>query len=158
MHTGQDLERIERIRRVRAALVDYRAVQDTITVKEDCPAGSQVSRIPAHLTDSHMSRHSFSSRLPIQAKNFHRNLMSGPSIPCSTLSSSGAIPATGHGHGRPLALRNPAQAAQLGRQAAAHCDQRFYPDVVAGQMVEFYRRVVSKQASLLLNERNGIRL
>jgi len=41
-------------------------------------------------------------------------------------------------------LKNPALAAQLGRQAAAQCERRFCPDVVASRMVEFYRRVVGK--------------
>ncbi len=39
-------------------------------------------------------------------------------------------------------LKNPALAAQLGRQAAVECERRFCPDVVASRMVEFYRRVV----------------
>jgi glycosyltransferase involved in cell wall biosynthesis len=42
-------------------------------------------------------------------------------------------------------LKNPAQAAQLGHQAAADCQRRFYPNVVASQMVEFYRRIISRQ-------------
>jgi glycosyltransferase involved in cell wall biosynthesis len=54
-------------------------------------------------------------------------------------------------------LNNPAQAAQLGRQAAADCELRFYPEVVARQMVDFYRRVLSKQASLPRNQGDGIR-
>ena len=43
-------------------------------------------------------------------------------------------------------LKNPGQAAELGRQAAADCERRYYPEVVAGQIVEFYRRVISRHA------------
>jgi glycosyltransferase involved in cell wall biosynthesis len=42
-------------------------------------------------------------------------------------------------------LKNPALAAQLGQQAAADCQRRFYPDVVAGRLVDFYRRTISGQ-------------
>ena len=45
-------------------------------------------------------------------------------------------------------LNNPAQAAKLGRQAAADCERRYYPDAVAGRMVEYYRRVVSRSVPL----------
>ena len=54
-------------------------------------------------------------------------------------------------------LKNPAQAAELGRQAAADCERRYYPDVVAGRLVEFYRRVISRQALLLRDQRGGDR-
>jgi len=54
-------------------------------------------------------------------------------------------------------LKNPAQAAELGRQAAADCERRYYPDVVAGRMVEFYRRIISRQALLLRDQCGGDR-
>jgi glycosyltransferase involved in cell wall biosynthesis len=41
-------------------------------------------------------------------------------------------------------LRDPARAAQLGRQAAITCEQRFYPEVVAARMIDFYRRVLAR--------------
>jgi glycosyltransferase involved in cell wall biosynthesis len=41
-------------------------------------------------------------------------------------------------------LKNPAQAAELGRQAAADCQGQFYPDVVAQRLIHFYRRVVAR--------------
>ena len=34
-------------------------------------------------------------------------------------------------------LNNPARAAELGRQAAATCEERFHPDVIAERMVQF---------------------
>ena len=40
-------------------------------------------------------------------------------------------------------LKNQAQAAQLGCQAAADCQRQFYPDVVAPCLIDFYRRVVA---------------
>jgi glycosyltransferase involved in cell wall biosynthesis len=52
-------------------------------------------------------------------------------------------------------LKNPAQAAELGRQAAADCERRYYPDVVAGRTVEFYRRIVSRQALPHQYQRGG---
>jgi hypothetical protein len=39
-------------------------------------------------------------------------------------------------------LTDPARAAELGRQAAARCEQHFYPAAVAAQTIAFYRRVV----------------
>jgi glycosyltransferase involved in cell wall biosynthesis len=41
-------------------------------------------------------------------------------------------------------LKNPLHAAELGRQAASDCERKFYPDVIAGRLLEFYRRVVSR--------------
>jgi glycosyltransferase involved in cell wall biosynthesis len=41
-------------------------------------------------------------------------------------------------------LKNPVQAAQLGEQAATHCQRYFYPDVVAQRLIDFYRRVVAR--------------
>ena len=41
-------------------------------------------------------------------------------------------------------LKNPVRAAEFGRQAAIECEQRFYPDVVASRIVEFYQRVVGR--------------
>jgi len=41
-------------------------------------------------------------------------------------------------------LKNPAQSAQFGHQAAADCERLYYPDVVAGRIIEFYRRVLAK--------------
>ena len=39
-------------------------------------------------------------------------------------------------------LTDPARAAELGRQAAARCEQHFYPAAVAAQTIAFYRQVV----------------
>jgi glycosyltransferase involved in cell wall biosynthesis len=39
-------------------------------------------------------------------------------------------------------LTDPARAAELGRQAAARCEQHFYPGAVAAQTIANYRRVV----------------
>jgi len=50
-------------------------------------------------------------------------------------------------------LKNPGYAAELGRQAAADCERRYYPDVVAGRMIEFYRRSISRQAGLQGDQR-----
>jgi glycosyltransferase involved in cell wall biosynthesis len=44
-------------------------------------------------------------------------------------------------------LKNQAEAAQLGRQAASDCERHFYPDVVAQRIIEFYRRVVAQAQS-----------
>jgi glycosyltransferase involved in cell wall biosynthesis len=41
-------------------------------------------------------------------------------------------------------LCNPLRAAELGRHAAATCERRFYPEVIATRMVDFYRRVLSR--------------
>ena len=41
-------------------------------------------------------------------------------------------------------LKNPVRAAELGQRAASDCERQFYPDVIAGRLLEFYRRVVSK--------------
>jgi glycosyltransferase involved in cell wall biosynthesis len=54
-------------------------------------------------------------------------------------------------------LKNPAQAAELGRQAAADCERRFCLDVVASRMVEFYRRIISRQALLPRDQHGGDR-
>ena len=42
-------------------------------------------------------------------------------------------------------LGDPARAAELGRHAAATCERRFYPEVIATRMVEFYRRVIARR-------------
>jgi glycosyltransferase involved in cell wall biosynthesis len=42
-------------------------------------------------------------------------------------------------------LRNPGLASQLGRQAAADCERRFYPDVVAEKLAGFYRKAISER-------------
>ena len=42
-------------------------------------------------------------------------------------------------------LNNPTQAAKLGEQAATYCEQRFYPDVVAQHLIDFYRRAAAKR-------------
>jgi glycosyltransferase involved in cell wall biosynthesis len=39
-------------------------------------------------------------------------------------------------------LKDPARAAELGRHAAASCEQRFYPEAIAGRMIDFYRQVL----------------
>jgi glycosyltransferase involved in cell wall biosynthesis len=44
-------------------------------------------------------------------------------------------------------LNDPARAARLGRRAAAICERRFSPDVIAGRSVEFYREVIQRQRS-----------
>jgi glycosyltransferase involved in cell wall biosynthesis len=44
-------------------------------------------------------------------------------------------------------LNNPARAAQFGRQAAATCEERFHPDVIAERMVHFYRQAIGKGRS-----------
>ena len=41
-------------------------------------------------------------------------------------------------------LNNPVRAAELGRQAAATCEKRFHPEVIAEQMVNFYCQLISK--------------
>ena len=41
-----------------------------------------------------------------------------------------------------ILLNDPTRAAQLGRQAAATCEERFHPNVIAERMVDFYRRVI----------------
>lgn len=41
-------------------------------------------------------------------------------------------------------LNDPARATQLGRQAAATCEERFHPDVIAKRMVDFYRQAIAK--------------
>ena len=42
-------------------------------------------------------------------------------------------------------LDDPARAAELGRQAAARCEQRFHPAIIAVRMVDFYRQVIRKE-------------
>ena len=49
-------------------------------------------------------------------------------------------------------LKNPDDAANLGRQAAADCERQFYPDVVTDRLVEFYRTVIDRRASLSGNQ------
>jgi glycosyltransferase involved in cell wall biosynthesis len=49
-------------------------------------------------------------------------------------------------------LKNPAQAAEVGHQAAVDCERRYYPDVVAERLVDFYRRVISRSAPLARNQ------
>jgi glycosyltransferase involved in cell wall biosynthesis len=39
-------------------------------------------------------------------------------------------------------LRDPSRAAWLGHRAAVECERRFHPDVIAAQLVEFYRRIL----------------
>jgi glycosyltransferase involved in cell wall biosynthesis len=51
-------------------------------------------------------------------------------------------------------LKNPAQAAQLGHQAAADCERQFYPDVIASRLVKFYHGIIGRQA-LARNQRGG---
>ena len=41
-------------------------------------------------------------------------------------------------------LENPGHAAELGRQAAARCEQQFHPAVIAARMIDFYRQVIRK--------------
>jgi len=41
-------------------------------------------------------------------------------------------------------LKNPARAAELGRQAASDCERQFYPDIVTSRLLEFYRRVIGR--------------
>ena len=55
-------------------------------------------------------------------------------------------------------LKNPTQAAELGRQAAADCERRYYPDIIAGQMVDFYGRVLNRRARPLRDQRGEDRL
>jgi glycosyltransferase involved in cell wall biosynthesis len=43
-------------------------------------------------------------------------------------------------------LQDPVQAAKLGRRAAEDCERLFYPDVVASNLVAFYRRVIQRRA------------
>ena len=40
-------------------------------------------------------------------------------------------------------LGDPARAAELGRRAAAHCEQQFNPVTIASRMVDYYRRVLA---------------
>jgi glycosyltransferase involved in cell wall biosynthesis len=42
-------------------------------------------------------------------------------------------------------LTDPARAAALGRHAAATCQQRYYPEVIATRMADFYRRVTTRR-------------
>jgi glycosyltransferase involved in cell wall biosynthesis len=39
-------------------------------------------------------------------------------------------------------LNNPARSADLGRNAAATCERRFHPEIIARQTIEFYRRLI----------------
>src|SRR5262249_38213008 len=41
-------------------------------------------------------------------------------------------------------LNDPARASQLGGQAAATCESRYHPDVIAARMVDFYRQVIRR--------------
>jgi glycosyltransferase involved in cell wall biosynthesis len=41
-------------------------------------------------------------------------------------------------------MNDPARAAQLGGHAALTCEQRFYPEAIATQMVDFYRRALAR--------------
>jgi glycosyltransferase involved in cell wall biosynthesis len=41
-------------------------------------------------------------------------------------------------------LNDSARASQLGRQAAATCESRYHPDVIAARMVDFYRQVIRR--------------
>jgi glycosyltransferase involved in cell wall biosynthesis len=45
-------------------------------------------------------------------------------------------------------LKDPSHAARLGHRAAIECQRRFYPDVVAEQSVEFYRRTLSRSGTV----------
>jgi glycosyltransferase involved in cell wall biosynthesis len=49
-------------------------------------------------------------------------------------------------------LKDPAQAAELGRQAVAKCERRYYPEVVASRLVEFYGRAVKRSVPLPRNQ------
>ena len=52
-------------------------------------------------------------------------------------------------------VRNPAQAAELGRQAAIDCERQFYPDVVAQRLIDCYRRIIARAARPDERERTG---
>jgi len=39
-------------------------------------------------------------------------------------------------------LKNPARAVELGRNAAATCERRFHPEMIAKQTMAFYRRLI----------------
>jgi glycosyltransferase involved in cell wall biosynthesis len=41
-------------------------------------------------------------------------------------------------------LSDPLRAAELGRQAALTCEQRFYSEVVVARMIDFYRRAIAR--------------
>jgi glycosyltransferase involved in cell wall biosynthesis len=43
-------------------------------------------------------------------------------------------------------LTHPARAAELARQAAMAAERQFYPDVVAGRVLEFYTKVIGRRA------------
>jgi glycosyltransferase involved in cell wall biosynthesis len=44
-------------------------------------------------------------------------------------------------------LNDPGLAAELGRQAAATCERRFYPEVIASRTINFYRRMIPRRKS-----------
>ena len=46
-----------------------------------------------------------------------------------------------------LLLNDPARAAELGRQAAASCERRFYPDVIASRLIDVYRDTIERAGS-----------
>jgi glycosyltransferase involved in cell wall biosynthesis len=43
-------------------------------------------------------------------------------------------------------LKNPTRSAELGNNAAATCQRRFHPEIIASQMLDFYRRVSQNRA------------
>ena len=45
-------------------------------------------------------------------------------------------------------LNDPARSAELGRSAAATCDRRFHPEIIAMQTIEFYRRLKRRETKL----------
>ena len=53
-------------------------------------------------------------------------------------------------------LNNPARSAELGRSAAATCVRRFHPEIIAAQMVEFYRRLTRRRGTVVRNSESRI--
>jgi glycosyltransferase involved in cell wall biosynthesis len=51
-------------------------------------------------------------------------------------------------------LDSPARSAELGRHAALTCERRFYPDIIARQSVEFYRRSIGRWITTGKNQIN----
>jgi glycosyltransferase involved in cell wall biosynthesis len=46
-------------------------------------------------------------------------------------------------------LKNPGRSAELGRSAATTCHRRLHPEIIAGQTIEFYRRITASASSRL---------
>ena len=46
-----------------------------------------------------------------------------------------------------MLLSDPERAAELGRQAAAGCERRFYPDVIVSRLIDFYRDAIERTGS-----------